>query len=234
MWARLTTADPALSIPGRKVPGRRARSGVFGLYTPRRRRGSMRRRRGRPALERPGPGRILRPMPGPLRPGALLLAPMVALSHRALRELVLEFGGLDLAFTEMASAGAVVSGAPYEDCYLDAGPLPELVSFQLYATKPERLPEALAFLSSRPAFGADLIFGCGAPHITKAGGGAAWMREPERAFDLVRSARSAWDRPLSVKLRLGQDQDYERLSDFVRGIKEAGADFASLHPRMES
>jgi tRNA-dihydrouridine synthase len=56
---------------------------------------------------------------------ALILAPMVALSHRALRELCLEFGGLDLAYTEMASAGAAVSGAPYEDCYFDSGPAPE-------------------------------------------------------------------------------------------------------------
>jgi tRNA-dihydrouridine synthase B len=191
---------------------------------------------------------ILRAMVSPLPPKALILAPMVALSHRALRELVLEFGGLDLAYTEMASAGAAVSGAIYEDCYLDAGPDPAKVVYQLYTTKAERLPEALAMLSERhasgmprgaseeagsPVFGADINFGCSAPQITRAGGGAAWMREPERAFELVRSARAAWDKSLSAKIRLGQEEDYERLADFVRGLADAGIDYVTLHPRLE-
>ncbi len=165
--------------------------------------------------------------------GSLFLAPMVGLSHRALRELILEFGGLDFAYTEMASAGAAVSGSPYEGCYLDCGPAPEKVVYQLYATKPERLPEALSHLSDRPVFGADINFGCAAPHITKVGGGAAWMREPEKAFDLVRSARAAWGKVLSAKIRLGPDEDYKRLADFVRGLAEAGIDYVALHPRFE-
>jgi tRNA-dihydrouridine synthase len=169
---------------------------------------------------------------------ALILAPMVALSHRALRELCLEFGGLDLAYTEMASAGAAVSGAPYEDCYFDSGPAPERVVYQLYTIKAERLIEALAMLRDRPAagepvFGADINFGCAAPQITRVGGGAAWMREPERAFELVRSARAAWGGSLSAKIRLGAEENYERLADFVRGIAEAGADYVAIHPRVE-
>ncbi len=172
-------------------------------------------------------------MPPPFAPGALFLAPMVALSHRALRELVLEFGGLDIAYSEMASAGAVVSGSPYEECYLDSDPCPGKLVYQLYATKPERLPEALAYLADRPVFGADINFGCAAPHITKAGGGAAWMREPEKAFALIRTARAAWDKVLSAKIRLGHDEDYERLADFVRGMAEAGLDYVALHPRFE-
>lgn len=172
-------------------------------------------------------------MTHPFPPGSLFLAPMVGLSHRALRELILEYGGLDLAYTEMASAGAAVSGSPYEECYLDAGPTPEKVVYQLYATRPERLPEALARLGDRPVFGADINFGCSAPNITRAGGGAAWMRRPESAFALARSARAAWSKSLSAKIRLGRDEDYERLADFVRGLAEAGIDYVALHPRFE-
>jgi tRNA-dihydrouridine synthase len=164
---------------------------------------------------------------------ALILAPMVALSHRALRELVLEFGGLDLAYTEMASAGAAVSGAPYEDCYFDSGPAPGKVVYQLYTTKSERLIEALTMLKDRPVYGADINFGCAAPQITRAGGGAAWMREPERAMELVRLARAAWGGSLSVKMRLGAEDDYGRLADFVQGLAGAGVDYVALHPRLE-
>jgi tRNA-dihydrouridine synthase B len=161
---------------------------------------------------------------------------MVGLSHRALRELVLGFGGLDYAYTEMASAAALVSGSPYDEWYLDAGPEPSRTIYQFYATGPERLPEALAMVEKREGeavFGADINFGCSAPHITKAGGGAAWMRDPEGAFALVRSARAAWGRGLSAKIRLGAEEDYPRLADFVRGLAEAGADFVAVHPRLE-
>ena len=153
--------------------------------------------------------------------------------------MALEFGGLDLAYTEMASAGAAVSGAPYEECYLDSGPEPGKVVYQLYTTRIEPMTEALRMLGSGGpgaaggAFGADINFGCSAPRITRAGGGAAWMREPERAFELVRSAREAWSKSLSAKIRLGQEEDYGRLADFVRGLAEAGADYVAVHPRLE-
>lgn len=178
-------------------------------------------------------------LPSPFPSGSLFLAPMVALSHRALRELILEFGGLDYAYTEMASAGAAVSGSPYEDCYLDSGPDPSKVVYQLFTAKSERLPEALAMLKDRQGqtgqvFGADINFGCAAPHITKTGGGAAWMREPEKAFALVRAARSAWEGHLSAKIRLGQEDDYEALADFVRGLADAGAEYVAVHPRLEA
>jgi tRNA-dihydrouridine synthase len=87
--------------------------------------------------------------------------------------------------------------------------------------------------AGEPVFGADINFGCAAPQITRVGGGAAWMREPERAFELVRSARAAWGGSLSAKIRLGAEENYERLADFVRGIAEAGADYVAIHPRVE-
>jgi tRNA-dihydrouridine synthase B len=191
-------------------------------------------------------------MPAKLPRDALILAPMVALSHRALRELCLEFGGLDLAYTEMASAGAAVSGAAYEDCWFDSGPSPEKVVYQLYTVKSERLVEALTLLRDKgsPAaagdratagdsagggavFGADINFGCAAPQITRAGGGAAWMREPDKAFELVRAARTVWNESLSAKIRLGAEEDYDKLAAFVRGVAEAGVDYVALHPRIE-
>jgi tRNA-dihydrouridine synthase len=158
---------------------------------------------------------------------------MVALSHRALRELILGFGGLDLAFTEMASAAAVVAHTRFDEWFIDAEPVPERVVYQFYAIKPESLPAALVQVADRGAFGADINFGCSAPHILRAGGGAAWMREPEKAASLVRLAREAWPTSLSAKLRIGEADDYGRLRDFCQGLVEAGIDFLTLHPRLE-
>ncbi len=173
-------------------------------------------------------------VPELLPPDALLLAPMVAVSHRALRELILDFGGLDLAFTEMASAAAVVSASPYEEWYLDAEPEPAKTCIQFYTVKPERLVDALKYIKDKAVFGADINFGCSAPAIRQAGGGVAWMQDPAAAADLVRLARATWPRVLSAKLRLGESEDYGALKAFCEGLVEAGLDFLTLHPRLAS
>ncbi len=189
-----------------------------------------------------------------LPPDALLLAPMVELSHRALRELILEFGGLDLAYTEMASSGAAISGGAYEKWYLDSGPDPSRTILQFYTLTEERLATALKFVADNekadaplpgssayawplfgiPVYGADINFGCAAPQIRRAGGGVAWMSRPAEAIALARAARSVWPRPrsLSAKMRIGEDEDYPALLDFCRGLQEAGLDFITLHPRL--
>ena len=174
--------------------------------------------------------------PSPLPPDALLLAPMVGLSHRPLRELVLGFGGCDLAYTEMTSAAGYLSGAPYDRYFLDTGPEPGRAVLQFYAVDAPRMIQAARKAARElPAAGLDLNFGCSAPHIEKAGGGVSWMKDPGAARDLVARVRDA--RPeggLSAKLRVGYDEDYGRLRDFCGGLAEAGADWLVLHPRLRS
>lgn len=159
---------------------------------------------------------------------------MVGLSHRALRSLILEFGGLDYAFTEMTSAGGLVSHSQFSEYYLDAGPTPETTVIQLLATGKGHLVEAAARIRDLPVLGIDLNFGCAAPHIKASGGGVAWMSDPEGAADLVASARSVWPRLLSAKLRIGGEENYPALKAFCDALVEAGLDFITLHPRLEN
>ncbi|MDP3178247.1 MAG: tRNA-dihydrouridine synthase family protein, partial [Spirochaetaceae bacterium] len=157
---------------------------------------------------------------------------MVALSHRPLRTIVREFGGLDVACTEMTSAAGLVSGSEFDEVFMDAGPEPERTMLQFYTIKEERLVQALELCADRKAMGADINFGCAAPHIERSGGGAAWMQRPREAAALVAAARRAWARPLSAKLRIGEEEDYDALRDFCLGLVDAGLDFVTLHPRL--
>jgi tRNA-dihydrouridine synthase len=159
---------------------------------------------------------------------------MVGLSHRALRELILDFGGLDLAFTEMASAAAAVSGSVYESFYLDAQPYPAKTCLQFYTVKPERLVEALAHVRESGVFGIDINFGCSAPAIKRAGGGVAWMKDPAGAAELIGLSRAAWAGVLSSKVRIGENEDFPFLLDFCAGLAARGLDFLTLHPRLDS
>jgi len=175
-------------------------------------------------------------MESPFPPRSLFLAPMVELSHKPLRILVREFGGLDIACTEMASASLFLSGSANESWYLDPEPESERTMLQFYTMRGRTAPllEALERCSDLGVMGADINFGCAAPRISRAGGGAAWLEDPAGARNLVAEARRVWPKLLSAKLRIGAEEDYPRLRDFCLGLVDAGLDFLSLHPRLSN
>ena len=162
---------------------------------------------------------------------SFLLAPMAELSHQALRILIEEFGGCDEYFTEMISAGALLAGGPFESWYIDGGPRPEKLVYQLVGADIEQMVKAAALLDSRECAGIDINMGCSAPLIRKIGAGVAWMASIDRAGELIGRVRRAVKRRLSVKLRLGFEDDFDYLVRFCRRLEAEGAEFITLHPR---
>jgi tRNA-dihydrouridine synthase len=162
---------------------------------------------------------------------SFLLAPMAELSHRALRELIEGFGGCDEDFTEMISAGALLAGGPFENWYIESGPRPEKLVYQLMGANLEQIVRAAALLDRRECAGIDLNMGCSAPLIRKTGAGVAWMASVDRAGELLGRVRQAVRRRLSVKLRIGFADDFDYLARFCRRLEAEGADFIILHPR---
>jgi tRNA-dihydrouridine synthase len=159
------------------------------------------------------------------------LAPMAELSHRALRELIEEFGGCDEYFTEMTSAGALLAGGPYEKWYIDANPRPEKTIFQLVGADSMQISRAAAVLDRLECAGIDINMGCSAPMIRKTGAGAAWMASIDRAGDLISLVRRQVRHRLSVKLRIGFTDDFDYLARFCSRLEACGADLIILHPR---
>ncbi|WP_304221470.1 tRNA-dihydrouridine synthase [Gracilinema caldarium] len=161
-----------------------------------------------------------------------VLAPLAALSHRALRQLIYEFGGCDEYFSEMLSAPSLLAANPLESYYLDAGPVPEQLVYQIVGSDPEVLAQAAALLDERDCRGIDLNMGCSAPEIVRIGAGVWWMDHPDEAFALAGKLRKAIRRHrFSVKLRLGSDENLDRLVYFCRGLEREGVDLITVHPR---
>jgi tRNA-dihydrouridine synthase len=156
---------------------------------------------------------------------------MAELSHRALRELIEGFGGCEEYFTEMISAGALLAGGPFEKWYIDNGPAPEKLVFQLVGADSEQIARAAAFLDRLDCAGIDINMGCSAPIIRKKGAGAAWMASIDRAGELISSVRPAVKRRLSVKLRIGFKDDFDYLVKFCRRLEAEGTELIILHPR---
>lgn len=178
--------------------------------------------------------------PRPDLRGALALAPMATLTHRGFRELVSGYGGCDLYFTEMANAASVASNGRFEEFYVDPEPFPERTVVQLVGGREEDILKAVGIVHGRFAsavpggiFGIDINMGCSAPQITRSGAGAAWLSRPVLALALADKARALCPKAkLSVKMRLGAQDDPEALLSFCRGLESAGIDFLTLHPRL--
>jgi len=159
------------------------------------------------------------------------LAPMAEISHRALRELIEDFGGCDAYFTEMISAKALLAGGPFEKWYIDNSPNPKKCVFQLVGADPESMSKAAAVLDKLECAGIDINMGCSAPLIRKTGAGAAWMASIDRAGELISSVRPQVKRRLSVKLRIGFKEDFEYLARFCQRLEGEGVELITLHPR---
>ena len=163
---------------------------------------------------------------------AFILAPMAELSHRALRELIGKFGGCDSYFTEMISASALVGGGPFEAWYIDNGPEPEKLVYQLVGAEIPQIVKAAAILDRLECAGIDLNMGCCAPLIRKSGAGIAWMASIDKAGELVKQVRKTVKHRLSVKLRIGFQDDFDYLVRFCSRLEAEGVEFITLHPRM--
>jgi nifR3 family TIM-barrel protein len=106
-------------------------------------------------------------------------------------------------------------------------------SIQLYGTDPAAMAEAVRFLTAdQRADHIDLNFGCPVAKVTRKGGGAALPVHRALFRDVVRAAvRGAGPVPVTVKLRLGVDDDSPTFLDAGRIAQDEGAAAVALHAR---
>jgi tRNA-dihydrouridine synthase len=131
----------------------------------------------------------------------------------------------------MISSGALIGGGQFEAFYLDTAPCPQRVVFQLLGSDADQLARAAAFLDGFPCAGIDLNMGCSAPAITRQGAGIRWMADIDRAGELIRLVRARTKRRLSVKLRIGMEDNFDYLLEFCRRLADEGVECVTLHPR---
>lgn len=175
---------------------------------------------------------------GALRVGPLVvdppvvLAPMAGVTNAAFRRLCRRYGA-GLYVSEMVNARGLVEGGTrsWDLAAFDPDESPR--SLQLYGTDPAVVGEAVRRLVDRDHVDhVDLNFGCPAPKVTRHGGGAAVPARP-RLFGAVVAAAvdAAGPVPVTVKLRMGLDED--RLTHLTAGrlAADAGAAAVALHAR---
>jgi tRNA-dihydrouridine synthase B len=163
----------------------------------------------------------------------LALAPMAQLGHVAYRELLAEFGGCGLMFTEMCSAQRVpIENRQTSTYYRWREAERRQLVMQIFGAEPEAMATAAERIEAEGLFGVDLNFGCSVAAICKRDCGAALLSQPDRAEAIVRAVRKAVDLPLFVKFRTGWRDDPSVPVDMARRFADAGADALTFHPRV--
>ncbi|GMO53558.1 MAG: tRNA-dihydrouridine synthase family protein [Termitinemataceae bacterium] len=157
---------------------------------------------------------------------------MAQITHRALRTLIEDFAYCDEYYSEMISAEGLLCGGPWEKYYIDGGPNPQKLVYQICSGNACSLAKAAAMLDNYECAGIDINLGCCAPDILRSGAGAAWLFNAEAAKAMVALVRkNVLRHRLSVKLRIGAADDFENLVSFSKMLQEEGVEQITLHPR---
>jgi tRNA-dihydrouridine synthase len=162
----------------------------------------------------------------------LALAPMVGLSHSALRTLVLESGGVGLLFTEMLSVTRLPDENASVSPFLLRYPEEQPLFYQLFISPGQDVVPAVERLQQLGAQGVDLNLGCPAPNLRKQGAGCALTNDREQVRRIVAMLRAATSLPLSAKIRLGASLNEGQLLDFCRMLEGEGVDLLTVHGRL--
>ncbi len=183
----------------------------------------------------------------------LVLAPMAGYTDSAFRQLCKEFGA-DIVMTELISADAIAYGKlisqklkaksqKKEGYTIVEGKnmaTAEMLGFsekerplvvQLFGKYPEKFAKAAKWVNEElKPDGIDINMGCPARKVVGSDHGAALLKNHDLAVEIVRAVKENTNLPVSVKTRLGW-QDDDEILDFAPKLVEAGVDAIIIHGR---
>ena len=162
----------------------------------------------------------------------VVLAPMAGITNVAFRRLCREHGA-GLYICEMTTSRALVERHPttLHMVTFDADEHPR--SLQLYGVDPATVRKAVEMVRDEDlADHLDLNFGCPVPKVTRRGGGAALPYKRALFGEIVTAAvRAAGPIPVTVKFRIGIDDEHTTFLDAGRIAEDAGVAAVALHGR---
>jgi tRNA-dihydrouridine synthase A len=165
------------------------------------------------------------------RSARLSVAPMMDWTDRHCRYLHRLFSGEALLYTEMITAPALVRGGALH--LLSFNPAEHPVALQLGGSDPHELARAARLGVEAGYDEINLNCGCPSDRVQSGTFGAVLMKHPALVADCVAAMRAAVDVEITVKCRIGvDDQDPEvELPEFLARIVAAGCERVTIHAR---
>ncbi len=132
---------------------------------------------------------------------------------------------------EMVSAKAIFYNNKNTESLLTIHPEELPVSLQFFGSDPKIMGEMAKRIEERPFAILDINMGCPVPKVVKNGEGSALMKEPKLVYDIVSSIVKAIEKPVTVKIRKGFDDEHVNAVEIAKIIEEAGASAVAVHGR---
>ncbi|ACK71842.1 TIM-barrel protein, nifR3 family [Gloeothece citriformis PCC 7424] len=175
----------------------------------------------------------------PLKIGSIELnsrvfqSPLSGVTDLVFRRLVRRYAPISMMYTEMVSATEIhhLKQLP-KIMEIDSQEHP--ISIQLFDCRPDFMAEAAMKAVAQGAKTVDINMGCPVNKITKKGGGSSLLRQPEIAQNIVKTVVKAVDVPVTVKTRIGWNDDEINILDFAKKMEDAGAAMLTLHARTRA
>ena len=170
---------------------------------------------------------------GPLRlDGRVMLAPMSGVTDVGMRRIARRFGAA-LVFTEMVASETYLSGE--SESVLRAkgeGVAPHVV--QIVGRDPASMGLAARRAEQAGADMIDINMGCPAKRVAGGLAGSALMRDLDHAMRIVEAVVAAVAAPVTLKMRLGWDENSLNAAELARRAEAAGVALITVHGRTRA
>jgi tRNA-dihydrouridine synthase B len=159
------------------------------------------------------------------------LAPMAGVTDASYRQLIKRIAPETIVYTEFLSTDALAFGAKktMEMMAFNAD-IERPFIVQVFGHDPDHFLTAAKIIEQIGADGIDINMGCPAAKVVSSCHGAALIKEPKLAAELVHATKKAVNIPVSVKTRLGWGSS-DTLIPFCKALEEAGAEAFAIHGR---
>lgn len=161
-----------------------------------------------------------------------ILAPMAGVTDKPFRQMVRQFGQ-HLLFTEMASATSLVYGSDQTQRFIKLADEQMPIAIQLFGSNPEHLQQAAVMAEQAGAVLVDINMGCPVRKLVASNAGAALMKMPYLAEEIIEKVKSAVHIPVSVKMRLGWDDAHINACELAKALENVGVDSVTIHGRTK-
>lgn len=162
----------------------------------------------------------------------LLLAPMEDVTGQPFRRIAKRIGRPGLMFTEFVSAMAIHYGAVKTFKKMRIHPEERPLGIQIFGGEPAVMAETARLCEEMGADLIDINMGCWVPKVCKTGSGAALLKDPILAEQIVKSVVRAVSVPVTVKVRAGWDWSVFAAPELALRFQDAGAQMLTLHARF--
>lgn len=163
----------------------------------------------------------------------LLLAPMEDVTDQSFRLLCREFGA-DMVYTEFINSDALIRDAAKSFAKLSLHPAERPVGIQIYGSEIEPMVRAAQIAQAASPELIDINFGCPVRKIAGRGAGSGMMQNVPKMVEMTRQIAAAVDLPVTVKTRLGWDEDSKNIEEIALRLQDVGIEALTIHGRTRA